>query len=218
MPPKVNPSHKCRNADQRKKGRGRGGKKKHSPFPIPHKAPPIHTALFSALPQESVTRWRCFIFKTQITRSERAVIRSGGKKADSRACSAFSLQPETNLFGKLRAVQKETTHTVSRALNCWGQAGRQTHTRIYTHTHAHSRTLAQNGGFDENFPLPRKLLMNLITTFLLSAVTVTPGTSCVRASDEDFFLLQGETVCVVVNQCNSIILWFPLWFLPQPEP
>lgn len=119
-----------------KKGEG-GEREKHSPFPIPHKAPPIHTALFSALPEESVTRWQCFIFKRQITRSHPL---RGQKKADSRACSAFSLQPETNLFGKLRAVQKETTHSLQSA-QLLG-AGRQTHTRIYTHirTLTHSRT------------------------------------------------------------------------------
>lgn len=143
MPPKVKPSHKCRNADQREGG-GQGGEgKKHSPFPIPHKAPPIHMALFSALPKYSVTRWPCFILKRQITRSQRAVIRSGVGEVsvDSLACSAFSLQPETNLFGKLRAVQKETTHTVSRALNCWGQAGRHTHSLAYTHARSHKHTL-----------------------------------------------------------------------------
>lgn len=58
--------------------------------------------------------------------------------------STFSLQPETNLFGKLRAVQNGTTQTASEHSTCWGQARRAGR---MTHTNTHS----QNGGFDRYF-------------------------------------------------------------------
>lgn len=100
----------------------KGKDKKHSP--LPPRAPPIHRVLFF-LEQNSVF---LRFFLTEIT-SERRI-----HSTNTNSCphSTFSLQPETNLFGKLRAVQTGTTHSL-RAFNCWGQA--DTHSNTLTHSH-----------------------------------------------------------------------------------
>lgn len=139
----------------------KGKKKRRASFPYPPKHHPYTQFRFS-LKTFSLCKPPP---PTKIT--IRRPIHSTNKNSSPR--STFSLQPETNLFGKLRAVQEGTTHTVSEHSTA---GGRQTHTHAHTHTLTKWRLW-------QKFPLPQKLLMNLITTFLLSPITVTSFTSCV---------------------------------------
>jgi len=121
---------------------------------------------------------------------QRSSTRGGGGEPihiNTSSCphSAFSLQPETNLFGKLRAVQNGTTHTHthththSLSLSCvcvrvcvCVRAPQQlnvihTHTHTRTHTHTHVHTPARKMAALAEFPFPRRSYsMSLITTLV----------------------------------------------------
>lgn len=101
----------------------KGKDKKHSP--LPPRAPHIEFCFFLKKKKKIS---RCKFFLSEITTKQHI------HSTNTNSCphSTFSLQPETNLFGKLRAVQTETTHSV-RAFNCWGQA--DTHSNTLTHSH-----------------------------------------------------------------------------------
>lgn len=110
----------------------KGKEKKHSPFPLPPKAPPIHAVPFFS--------FKCSLFKSYICTKTKKKKKEKKKSewhihsTNTSSCphSTFSLQPETNLSGKLRAVQHGTTHSLQ-AFNCWGQA--DTHSHTLTHSH-----------------------------------------------------------------------------------
>lgn len=127
-----------------KKGRGRGERKGTAPSPYPTKHHP-YTRLCSLLSLKKVSLGGGVLSLKHKSREANEQSSAPGGKKKRRIPAPAPLFPCSRrqiFFGKLRAVQKETTHTVSRALNCWGQAGRQTHTRIYTHTRTHTHALS----------------------------------------------------------------------------
>lgn len=107
----------------------------------------------------------------------------------SRFCF-FSLQPETSLFGKLRAVQNRTTHSLW-ALNCWGP----------THAHTQSYKMA---ALTKLFSLTQRMLMGLITT--LSVRQLQLLLTQLEKQKKRFSKSSGE----IWEQTNPFIYW---WFL-----
>lgn len=100
------------------------GRKNADPPPFPKitthtQRPPFNKNILCITQKNSITlsfRWSTFV--------------------NMRFCphSAFFLQPETNLFGKLRAVQNGTTHSLRAVRGSHSTAGgRQTHTHSHTH-------------------------------------------------------------------------------------
>lgn len=102
----------------------KGKEKKLSPFPL---NPPTSTTHMHSFFLPYI--FSLFISCLGISKT-RKTNKCSIHPANTSSCphSAFSLQPETNLFGKLRAVQNGTTH--SQLLG----AGRQTHTHAHSHT------------------------------------------------------------------------------------
>lgn len=109
--------------------------------------------------------------------------------------STFSLQPETNLFGKLRAVQNGTTHSL-RAFNCWGQAD--------THSHTLAHTLSHKMAALTKISSPPKAAYEL-NYHLCSAQSQSPPAHLACASDTVW------RSCVdVINGMNLIVYKFHL--------
>lgn len=150
----ANSSPKCRNVDQRKG-------EKHSPFLLPPKAPPIRTVPFFSLKNAQVFV-SCFGKILQV---------SGLSAPQTRVPVLTPLFPcsRRQIFLESWELSKTGPHTVFEHSTA---GGRQT----YTHTHSHTLTKWR---LWQKFLLPQKLLMNLITTLLLSAFTDTSCTCCV---------------------------------------
>lgn len=110
----ANLSHMYRNADQR-------GRKKTQPHAFTPKEPPMHTLTFPLL--------NFFICLNSLKENKKTEWHFHHSSCPR---SAISLQPETNLFGKLRAVQNRTTHTASEPSTAGGWLS---HTPTHTHTH-----------------------------------------------------------------------------------
>lgn len=111
--------------------------------------------------------------------------------------SAFSLQPETNLFGKLRAVQNGTTHSL-RAFNCWGQAD--------THSHTLARTLSHKMAALTKISSPPKAAYELNYHLCSAQSQSPPCTSRVRIR-YSFEKLRG---CTKWNESNCLQVSFGL--------
>ena len=174
------------------KGKG----KKAQPLPLnPHHHSTTHTLGSLSCPSK-------FFHKSLLTKTTSEQPPPHPRSAEntsSRPRSAFSLQPETNLFGKLRAVQNGTTHSL-RAFNCWGQA--DTHTHTHSHTLAH--TLSHKMAALTKISSPPKAAYEL-NYHLCSAQSQSPPAHLVCASDT---VLRS---CVdVINRMNLIVYKFHL--------
>lgn len=132
----------------------KGKEKKHSPFLLPHQAPPISTVPFFL---KMFILYKMFLKKKKVWPST--------PQTWVPVLTPLFPCSQRQIFLESWELSKMGPHTVSEHSTA---GGRQTH----THTHT-----SQNGGFDKIFPLSPKLLMNLLTTWLLGAVTVSSYTS-----------------------------------------
>lgn len=138
---KTLPSHKCRNADQRKKGRGRGEKKSTAPSPYPTKHHP-YTRLCSLLSLKKVSLGGGVLsLKHKSREANEQSSAPGEKKGGFPRLLRFFPAAGDKSFWKVESCPKgDHTHSLESA-QLLG-AGRQadTHSRIHTRTLTHSRT------------------------------------------------------------------------------